>query len=66
MGYFPVVQVRQTDQYRRWLIRRLSLGHPGDARSVGGGVWELRLDHGPGYRIYFTRRGGRAVVLLAG
>jgi putative addiction module killer protein len=81
MGYFSVVEVRQTDQYRRWFdrlrdrgvralvlvrIRRLSLGHAGDARSVGGGVWELRLDHGPGYRIYFTRRGGRVVVLLAG
>ncbi|MDO5697276.1 MAG: type II toxin-antitoxin system RelE/ParE family toxin [Dermatophilus congolensis] len=47
-------------------IDRLAAGHTGDAKSVGGGVSELRIDHGPGYRIYFTRRGATLVVLLCG
>lgn len=47
-------------------IRRLSLGNPGDVRSVGKGVSELRIDHGPGYRVYFTRRGPAIAILLAG
>jgi len=38
-------------------IRRLSLGNPGGVKSVGGRVSEMRIDHGPGYRVYFTRRG---------
>ncbi len=47
-------------------IRRLSLGNPGDVKPVGSGVSELRLDYGPGYRIYFLQRGDRLVVLLCG
>lgn len=47
-------------------LRRLSLGNPGDAKPVGGGVWEIRIDCGPGYRLYFTWRGDLAVLLLAG
>lgn len=47
-------------------IERISSGNYGDARSVGGGVSELRIHYGPGYRIYFTRRGEFIVVLLAG
>lgn len=47
-------------------IRRLSLGNPGDVRAVGEGVSEMRIDYGPGYRIYFVRRGVAVVVLLAG
>ncbi|MEP6591988.1 MAG: type II toxin-antitoxin system RelE/ParE family toxin [Gemmatimonadota bacterium] len=47
-------------------LRRLSLGNPGDARSVGGGVVELRIDWGPGYRVYFIRRGARLIILLGG
>ena len=47
-------------------IRRLSLGNPGDVKPVGEGVSELRLSHGPGYRVYFTRRGHEIIVLLAG
>ena len=47
-------------------IRRLSLGNPGDVRAVGGGVSELRIDHGPGDRVYFVQRGQAVVVLLAG
>ena len=76
-----ILQVRQTDTYRRWFaslkdksararvdvrIRRLSLGNPGDARPVGNGVSELRIHYGPGYRVYFARRGDTVIILLAG
>lgn len=47
-------------------LRRLSLGHLGDVKSLGDGVSELRNDYGPGYRLYFTRRGERIVILLCG
>ena len=47
-------------------IRRLSLGNAGDARPVGEGVSELRIDHGPGYRVYFVRRGEQLIILLGG
>jgi putative addiction module killer protein len=47
-------------------IRRLSLGNPGDVRPVGEGVSELRIDYGPGYRVYFVQRGQTVVILLAG
>ncbi len=75
------IEVRQTDVFGTWFaelrdrqaqaritvrIRRLSLGNPGDAKSVGGGVSEMRIDYGPGYRLYFTRRGNALVVLLCG
>ncbi|MXZ30101.1 MAG: type II toxin-antitoxin system RelE/ParE family toxin [Acidimicrobiia bacterium] len=74
-------EVRQTEAYARWFrrlrdrqaraqidvrIRRLSLGNPGDARPVGGGVSELRIDYGPGYRVYVLRRGRSLIVLLGG
>ncbi len=76
-----MIEVRQTDKYAQWFealqdrqakaridvrIRRLSLGNPGDVRPVGEGVSELRIDYGPGYRVYFTRRGSEIVILLAG
>ena len=75
------IAVRQTYECGRWLvrlsdrqararilvrIRRLSLGNTGDAKPVGGGVFELRIDHGPGYRVYWCRQGRSIVVLLAG
>jgi len=47
-------------------IDRLLLGLVGDAKSVGEGVSELRIDFGPGYRVYFTKRGRELVILLAG
>lgn len=76
-----VVEVRQTEVYARWFrrlrdrqarvridnrIRRLSLGNPGDVRPVGEGVSEIRIDYGPGYRVYFAQRRRTLVVLLAG
>jgi putative addiction module killer protein len=74
-------EVRQTITYSSWFdklrdkaakvridirIRRLSLGNPGDVKPVGEGVSELRVNFGPGYRIYFVQRGEEFVVLLAG
>ena len=47
-------------------IDRMELGHKGDVQSVGDGVYELRIFYGPGYRIYFTKRSSRVVVLLVG
>ena len=76
-----MVEIRQTEVYARWFrrlrdrqarvridsrIRRLSLGNPGDVRPVGEGVSEIRIDYGPGYRVYFAQRGEALVVLLAG
>jgi putative addiction module killer protein len=76
-----MVEIRQTDTYTDWFaalrdrqararidirIRRLSLGNPGDVKPVGEGVSELRIDYGPGYRVYFVQRGKTLVVLLAG
>lgn len=76
-----MIEVRQTPTFGRWLnslrdrtavarinirIRRLSLGNLGDARPVGAGISELRIDYGPGYRVYFIRGGPEAVVLLCG
>ena len=76
-----MLEVRQTDVYARWFrrlrdkqakarinlrIRRLSLGNPGDVRAIGEGVSELRIDYGPGYRVYFVQRGQSLALLLAG
>ena len=47
-------------------IRRMSLGNPGDVRPVGEGVSEIRIDYGPGYRVYFAQRGDTLLILLAG
>jgi putative addiction module killer protein len=61
---------RLRDRQAQWRInariRRLSLGNPGDARPIGGGVSELRIDYGPGYRVYYVQRGTAVVVLLCG
>jgi putative addiction module killer protein len=47
-------------------IRRLLVSNPGDGKPVGGGVSEMRIDYGPGYRVYFVRRGEALVILVAG
>ncbi|HZK89281.1 MAG TPA: type II toxin-antitoxin system RelE/ParE family toxin [Stellaceae bacterium] len=76
-----MIEVWQTDVFAAWFaglrdrrakarvlvrIDRLSMGNPGDVRPVGEGVSELRIDYGPGYRVYFIRRGEEMFVLLAG
>ena len=47
-------------------VERLATGNPGDVNPVGEGVSELRIDYGPGYRVYYTKRGRKVVILLAG
>lgn len=76
-----MIEVRQTTVFSDWLtglrdinartrilvrIRRLELGNPGDVKSVGGGVSEMRVDYGPGYRVYFVQQGKTVVILLCG
>jgi putative addiction module killer protein len=76
-----MLEVRQTSTYSDWFqglkdrmartridirIRRLSLGNAGDVKPVGEGVSELRVDVGPGYRVYFIQKGSVYIVLLAG
>jgi putative addiction module killer protein len=76
-----MVEVRQTPIFRKWLddladrraaeriaqrIVRLQSGLLGDVKPVGGGVSELRVDFGPGYRVYFVQRGSVLIVLLCG
>ena len=76
-----MTEVRETETFKSWMkalkdsnaqvrilarIRRLSLGNVGDAKPVGEGVSELRIDYGPGYRVYFTRIWREIVVLLVG
>jgi putative addiction module killer protein len=76
-----MIEVRQTDLFANWLrklrdeqararvqirIRRLSLGNFGDVKPVGEGVGELRIDYGPGYRVYFHQVGDLLVLLLIG
>ncbi|MGA9869501.1 MAG: type II toxin-antitoxin system RelE/ParE family toxin [Acetobacteraceae bacterium] len=76
-----MIEIRETAAFGAWLdrlrdgaakariaarLRRLAFGNPGDVRSVGGGVCELRLHFGPGYRVYFVQRGAALIVLLAG
>ena len=73
--------IRKTDTYAEWLdglrdihararvlarVERLAAGNPGDVKAVGEGVSELRIDYGPGYRVYFIQRGKQLVILLAG
>ncbi|WP_334377142.1 type II toxin-antitoxin system RelE/ParE family toxin [Bradyrhizobium sp. AZCC 1719] len=73
--------MRQTETFRKWRLRlrdhrvraiiasrldRLAQGHAGDAEPVGEGVSELRIHHGPGYRVYFQQRGNTIIVLLCG
>ncbi|WP_027533911.1 type II toxin-antitoxin system RelE/ParE family toxin [Bradyrhizobium sp. WSM3983] len=76
-----MIEVRQTARFSAWLnrlkdanavariaarIRRMEMGNPGDSKSVGRNVREMRIDHGPGYRIYYVQRGAQIVILLCG
>jgi putative addiction module killer protein len=73
--------VRQTQTFAKWLaslrdmrakarivarVRQAEGGNLGDVRSVGGGVSEMRIDVGPGYRLYYCRRGDVLIILLVG
>jgi|SRR5882757_9317388 putative addiction module killer protein len=75
------IELKQTETFRKWRSRlkderaraliasrldRLAFGHAGDAEPIGQGVSELRIHYGPGYRIYFHRRGNTIIVLLCG
>lgn len=76
-----MIEIRKTDVFAQWLddlrdiqarariqarIERLAAGNPGDVEPVGEGVSELRIDYGPGYRVYFKKRGRELIILLAG
>ena len=76
-----MIELIRTSAFDRWLralrdrlavvriaarIDRLASGNPGDVKPIGGGLSELRIDHGPGYRVYLMRRGAIIIVLLCG
>src|SRR3990167_7123402 len=76
-----MIEIRKTEVFAQWLdslrdiqarariqvrIERLAAGNAGDAEPVGEGVSELRINHGPGYRVYFKKRGQELIILLAG
>ena len=76
-----MIEIRKTDLFSDWLdelrdiqarariqarIERLAAGNPGDVEPVGEGVSELRINYGPGYRVYFKKRGRALIILLAG
>jgi len=76
-----MMEIRKTEVYAKWLdglpdiqararilarVERLAAGNPGDVKPVGEGVSELRIDYGPGYRVYYKKQGQEVVILLAG
>jgi len=76
-----MIEIRKTDNFAKWIdglqdirararilvrIERLKAGNPGDVKPVGEGVSELRIDYGPGYRVYYKRIGQKVIILLAG
>ena len=75
------VEVRKTEHFTQWIdglhdirararilvrIERLTAGNPGDVKPVGKGVLELRIDYGPGYRVYYKKHCRKVIILLAG
>jgi putative addiction module killer protein len=75
------MEVRKTEVFAKWIdglrdvrararvlakVERLAAGNPGDAKPVGEGVSELRIDYGPGYRVYYKRQGREVMILLTG
>jgi putative addiction module killer protein len=76
-----MVEIRKTEVFAKWIdglrdirararilvrIERMAAGNPGDVRAVGEGVCEMRIDCGPGYRVYFKKEGREVILLLAG
>ena len=76
-----MIEIRKTEQFAKWIdglqdirgrariqarIERLAMGNPGDVKTVGEGVSEMRIDHGPGYRVYYLRHERSVIILLAG
>jgi putative addiction module killer protein len=76
-----MLEIRETEEFANWLealrdrvgkakvlvrIQRLAKGNPGDVKPVGDGISELRINRGPGYRIYYIRRGTALIILLCG
>lgn len=81
MSYTRPVRVERTDEYAEWIdalkdragrarilvrVERLTAGNPGKHRDLTDGVAELKIDFGPGYRVYYSQRGTRLLLLLAG
>ena len=82
MGYNnTVIEIRKTEIFAAWIdsledirgrariqarIERLAMGNPGDVKPVGKGVSEMRIDHGPGYRVYYIKHERTVIVLLEG
>jgi len=76
-----MIEVRKTEVFAKWIdglqdlrtrarilvrIERLVAGNPGDVKPIGEGVSEMRIDYGPGYRVYFRKVGPKVIILLAG
>ena len=76
-----MIEIRKTGNFAKWIdglndirararilvrIERLASGNPGDVKAVGEGVSELRIDYGPGYRVYYKKQGQKIIILLAG
>jgi len=76
-----MVEVRRTEEFDSWLsrlgdekakariasrIQRMRMGNPGDVKSLGGRLMEMRIAYGPGYRLYFMQQGASVVILLCG
>ena len=76
-----MIEIRKTEHFAKWIdglqdiwgrariqarIERLAMGNPGDVKTVGEGVSEMRIDHGPGYRVYYLRHERSGIILLAG
>ncbi|MDD2736882.1 MAG: type II toxin-antitoxin system RelE/ParE family toxin [Desulfuromonadaceae bacterium] len=76
-----MIEIRKTELFAKWLdnlrdikakarvlvrIERLAMGNTGDVKPVGEGITEMRIDYGPGYRVYFMKHGSELIILLAG
>ena len=81
MGYYLPMIIKETPAFTKWLgalgdtnayarivrrVERLQQGNPGQVNDVGRGISEMKIDYGPGYRVYFVRRGPVLILLLCG